>query len=112
MYVESRVLLSHSGDIPVCPGSHPSIRCSTNFSILEWNVTIFEVETSDQSINRRVLITSAAQTNFRRLKISGHSFIFTRSSAFNSNPCTDINTDYRLANTLLDLSTIYQGELY
>ena len=105
MYVESRVLLSPSGDVPVCPESHPSVRCSTNFSILEWNVMVFEARTSGQSIsiNRRVLITSAAETNLRQLTISGQSFIFTRNSALNSNPLISTLT---IANVLLDLSTI------
>jgi hypothetical protein len=79
----SRVMLSPSGEVFVCPGSQLSFRCSTNLRYLEWNVTIFQLLTGT-SDSRRQLLTYVSVDS--PLTISGYTFSVTRNSADKSYP--------------------------
>ena len=81
--LESRVMLSPSGEVSVCPGSQLSFTCSTNLRYLDWNITIFQPLTG-ASDSRRQLLTFVSEDS--PLTISGYSFSVTRNSADNYYP--------------------------
>ena len=72
--LESRVMLSPSGDVSACPGSRFSFRCSTNLDILEWNITV------GMFPSRRQLVTDISRFDLP-LMINSHSFNVTRDSS-------------------------------
>ena len=81
-------MLSPSGDVPVCPGSRPSFRCSTNLTFLEWIIT---VPLSGSLQSRRQVVTADTQLALD-LIIEGHVFNITRNSALGSYPLESVLT--------------------
>ena len=96
--LESRVILSPSGEVSVCPGGQLSFRCSTSFTFLEWNATI--VLQSGRLSSRRQLVTPVSQLDLH-LTINGHVFNITRNSAYDASPLISTLT---VANAVADLS--------
>ena len=82
--------LTPSGDLSVCPGGHLSFNCSTNLSLIEWNVTISQSGKSD--IRRQLAIVTSATKLESYLIISGHMFNITRSSPPDILPLTSTLT--------------------
>ena len=95
--VESRVKLTPSGKLSVCPGTQPSFRCSTNLTYLEWNVTVFQSGTPH---SRTLLVVSTSFFTFP-LVVNGHSFRVTRDSASASLPIISTLT---ILNATVDLN--------
>ena len=77
--LESRVMLSPSGDVFACPGSCFFFRCSTNLDILEWNITV------GMFPSRRQLVTDISRFDLP-LMINSHSFNVMRDSSDRSKP--------------------------
>ena len=80
-----------------CPGSQLSFRCSTNFTFLEWNITIFQ---SGRHNSRRQLVTPVSQLDLH-LTINGHIFNITRNSVYNAHPLISTLT---VTNVITDLN--------
>ena len=87
---ESRVMLSPSGDVSVCPKSQVLFRCSTNSTFLEWIITISQ---SGRLRSKRQVITAKTGSLIDLdLIISEHVFNITKTSAYNSYPLESVLT--------------------
>ena len=95
--IESQLMLSPSGEISVCPGSQPSFRCSTNLSLLEWNVTLLQ---SGMTHSRTLFVVSTSYFN-SPLVVNGHSFRVMRDSVSASLPIISTLT---VLNATVDLN--------
>ena len=97
MIIESRMMLTPSGEVSVCPGAQFSFSCSTNLTFLQWNVTVFQSETAHSGI---LLVVSTSYFNYP-LVVNGHSFGVTRVSASGTLPIISTLT---VINATIDLN--------
>ena len=90
-YVDFRsIALTQSnpaGVVSVCPGEDLHFICSTNLSIIEWNITVVQSE-SGQADSRTKFVTDISPPS--TLVVSGISFTLTRNSTLRSRPLTSI----------------------
>ena len=94
----SQVMLLPSGEVSVCPGNQLSFRCSTNFSLLEWDITVFQ---SGVHHNRQQFVTPISPLHSTLTISSRHFFNIARSSDQNANPLISTLT---IVNAMADIN--------
>ena len=93
----SQVMLSPSGEVSVCPGNQLSFRCSTNFSILEWDITVFQSRVH----RRQQFVTPISPLHSTLTILSRHLFNIARTSDLNANPLISTLT---IVNAMVDIN--------
>ena len=78
---------SNPGVLSVCPGEDLHFICSTNLSIIEWNITVLQSE-SGQAVSRTKLVSDISPPSM--LIVSGILITLTRNSTLRSRPLTSI----------------------
>ena len=104
---------SNPGVVSVCPGEDLHLICSTNSSLIEWNITVTVLQSESGQSHSRTKIVSNILARPTMLIVNGILFNITRNSTLESRPLTSVasvaNVTAGLDGTIVKCTAIEQS---